>query len=73
MPGIDAVSDGTNASIGFTYSEPSIVRPRASCGVQCMGHAIKTWSAVCSAVSHLRCYKGALIQKSSKDQKKSSL
>ena len=24
------------------------VRPRAPCGIRCMGHAVRTWSAVCS-------------------------
>ena len=28
------------------------VRPRAPCGARCMGHAIKTWSAVSSAAPH---------------------
>ena len=28
------------------------VRPRVPCGARCMGHAIRTWSAVCSAASH---------------------
>ena len=28
------------------------VRPRAPCGSRCMGHAIRTWSAVCSAAPH---------------------
>ena len=29
------------------------VRPCAPCGPQCIGHAIRTWSAVCSVVPHL--------------------
>ena len=35
------------------------VRPRAPCGAQCMGHAIRRWSAVCSAVPHSQFGKGA--------------
>ena len=30
------------------------VRPRAPCGARCMGHAIRTWSAVCSKAPHLQ-------------------
>ena len=33
-------------------SSIKIVRPRAPCGARRMGHAIKTWSAVCSRVPH---------------------
>ena len=35
------------------------VRPRASCGARCMGHAIRMWSAVCSAALHLQFGEGA--------------
>ena len=28
------------------------VRPHAPCGAQCIGHAVSTWSAVCSEVPH---------------------
>ena len=28
------------------------VRPRAPCGARCIGHAVSTWSAVCSEVPH---------------------
>ena len=28
------------------------VRPRAPCGARCMGHAVRTWSAVCSEVAY---------------------
>ena len=28
------------------------VRPRAPCGARCIGHAVSTWSAVCSEASH---------------------
>ena len=30
------------------------VRPRAPFGAQCIGHAVRTWSAVCSEVPHLQ-------------------
>ena len=30
------------------------VRPRAPCDARCMGHATRTWSAVCSAALHLQ-------------------
>ena len=29
-------------------------RPPAPCGAWCMGHPIRTWSAVCSAALHLQ-------------------
>ena len=28
------------------------VRPRAPCGARCIGHAVSTWSAVCSEAPH---------------------
>ena len=28
------------------------IRPHAPCGAQCIGHAVSTWSAVCSEVPH---------------------
>ena len=33
-------------------SSSKIVRPRAPCGSRCMGHAIRTWSAVCLEAPH---------------------
>ena len=35
------------------------VRPRAQCGARCMGHDVKTWSAVCSEAPHLQFGEGA--------------
>ena len=35
------------------------VRPRAPCGARCMGHAIRTWSAVFLAAAHLQFGEGA--------------
>ena len=29
-------------------SSSKTVRPRASCGARCIGHAVRTWFAVCS-------------------------
>ena len=30
------------------------VKPRVPCGARCMGHAIRTWSAICSEAPHSR-------------------
>ena len=30
------------------------VKPCAPCGAQCIGHAVRTWSAVCSEAPHLQ-------------------
>ena len=35
------------------------VRPCAPCGAQCIGHAVRTWSAVCLEVPHLQFGEGA--------------
>ena len=35
------------------------VRPRAPCGARCTGHAVRTWSAVCSEVPRLQFGEGA--------------
>ena len=39
-------------------SSSKTIRPHALCDAQCMGHAIGTWSAVCSKVPHLQCPEG---------------
>ena len=62
MLGSDAVSDGIEPIFGFLI--------RAPYGAQCMGYAIRTWSAICLVVPHLRCDERALIQKSHEDEKK---
>ena len=36
------------------------VRPRAPCGARCIGHAVRTWSAVCSEAPHLQFDEGLL-------------
>ena len=35
------------------------VRPRAPCGARCIGHALSTWSAVCSEAAHSQFGEGA--------------
>ena len=35
-------------------SSSKTVRPRAPCGARCIGHAVRTWSAVCSEALHLQ-------------------
>ena len=40
-------------------SSSKTVRPRVPCGARCMGHAIRTWSAVCSAALHSQFGEGA--------------
>ena len=42
-------------------SSSKTVRPHAPCGARCMGHAIRTWSAVCSAAPHSRFGEGARL------------
>ena len=43
----------------YRISSSRIVRPRAACGARCMGHAVKTWSAVCSEAPHSQFGEGA--------------
>ena len=40
-------------------SSSKTVRPRAPCGARCMGHAVSTWSAVCSEAPHSQFGEGA--------------
>ena len=40
-------------------SSSKTVRPRIPCGAQCIGHAVSTWSAVCSEVPHSQFSEGA--------------
>ena len=40
-------------------SSSKTVRPRAPCGARCIGHAVSTWSAVCSEASHSQFGEGA--------------
>ena len=39
-------------------SSSKTVRPCALCGARCIGHAVRTWSAVCSEARHLQFGKG---------------
>ena len=43
-------------------SSSKTVRPRAPCGARCIGHAVRTWSAVCSEVPHSQFGEGARPQ-----------
>ena len=40
-------------------SSSKTVGPRAPCNARCIGHAVRTWSAVCSEVPHLQFGEGA--------------
>ena len=40
-------------------SSSKTVRPRAPCGARCIGHAVSTWSAVCSEAPHPQFGEGA--------------
>ena len=40
-------------------SSSKTVRPRAPCGARCTGHAVRTWSAVCSEAPHSQFGEGA--------------
>ena len=40
-------------------SSSKTVKPRAPCGARCIGHAVRTWSAVCSEATHPQFGKGA--------------
>ena len=40
-------------------SSSKTVRPRAPCGARCIGHAVSTWSAVCSEATHSQFGEGA--------------
>ena len=40
-------------------SSSKTVRPRAPYGARCIGHAVSTWSAVCSEAPHLQFSEGA--------------
>ena len=43
-------------------SSSKTVRPRAPCGARCIGHAVSTWSAVCSEAPHSQFGEGARSQ-----------
>ena len=54
LPGSDAGSDVINR-----VSSSKTIRPRAPCGARCIGHAVSTWSAVCSEAPHSQFGEGA--------------
>ena len=43
----------------YRISSSKTVRPRAPCGARCIGHAVSTWSAVCSEAPHSHFGEGA--------------
>ena len=43
----------------YQVSLSKTVRPRAPCGARCIGHAVSTWSAVCSEAPHSQFGEGA--------------
>ena len=49
LPGSDAGSGVIKPASSFVSKT---VRPRAPCGARCIGHAVSTWSAVCSEAPH---------------------
>ena len=55
LPESDAGSDITKL---HWVSSSKTVRPCIPCGAQCIGHAVRTWSAVCSEALHLQFSEG---------------
>ena len=45
--------------IQHRVSSSKTVRPRAPCSARCIGHAVSTWSAVCSEAPHSQFGEGA--------------
>ena len=43
----------------YRVSSSKTVRPRAPCAARCIGHAVSTWSAVCSEAPHSQFGEGA--------------
>ena len=58
LPGSDAGSDALSQ---HRVSSSKTVRPRAPCGARCIGHAVSTWSAVCSEAPHSQFGEGARL------------
>ena len=56
LPESDAGSGVIKPASSFVNQ---IVRPRAPCGARCFGHAVSTWSAVCSEMPHSQFGEGA--------------
>ena len=57
-PGLDQMLTVMSLS-QHRVSSSKTVRPRAPCGARCIGHAVSTWSAVCSEVPHSQFGEGA--------------
>ena len=60
LPGLDVGSDGVLSQ--HRVSSSKTVRPLAPCGARCMGHAVRTWFAVCSEVPDSQLGEGARPQ-----------
>ena len=58
LPESDAGSDGVEPTSGFVIKNHANTY-FMSCPIQGMGHAVKTWSAVCSMALHSQSGKGA--------------
>ena len=62
LPQIVALPE-SDAGIGVIkqhrVSSSKFVRPRAPCDARCTGHAVSTWSAVCSEAPHSQFGEGA--------------
>ena len=58
MPGSDQMLAMMSLS-QHRVSSSKTVRPRAPCGARCIGHAVSTWSAVCSEAPHSQFGEGA--------------
>ena len=56
LPRSDAGSGVNKPALSFVIQNR---QTRAPCGGRCMGHAIRTWSAVCLAAPHLQFGDGA--------------
>ena len=57
LPGSDAGSDVIKPALSFVIQNR---QTRAPCGARCIGHAVSTWSAVCSEAPHSQFGEGEL-------------
>ena len=56
LPGSDAGSDVIKPASSFVIQSR---QTSCSCGARCIGHAVSTWSAVCSEAPHSQFVEGA--------------
>ena len=56
LPESDAGSGVIKPALSFVIQNR---QPRAPCGARCIGHAVRTWSAVCSEAPHSQFGEGA--------------